>query len=94
LRQAFIVTLLNPKAIVSYLAILPIFIDPATHRGAATIMAPALTTAVLTALYGLRLCAFAQGVSRHVRAHQGLARSLRRVAGVFPNGFGLRIVRD
>ena len=33
-RQAFLITLLNPKAIVFYMAFFPLFIDPAQHRGA------------------------------------------------------------
>lgn len=94
LRQAFLITLLNPKAIVFYMAFFPLFIDPATHRGVSTFAAMALTIAVLTALYGLGLCAFAQVVSRHVRTRQRLVRGLQRVAGVFLIGFGLRLVRD
>jgi leucine efflux protein len=31
-RQAFLITLLNPKAIVFYMAFFPLFIDPATTR--------------------------------------------------------------
>jgi leucine efflux protein len=94
LRQAFLITLLNPKAIVFYMAFFPLFIDPAAHRGGPTFVAMALTIAVLTALYGLGLCAFAAAVSRHVRAHKGLARGVQRLAGLFLIGFGLRLVRD
>ncbi|MGL6112626.1 MAG: LysE family transporter, partial [Rubrivivax sp.] len=94
LRQAFVITLLNPKAIVFYMAFFPLFIDPAQHRGASTFVAMALTIAVITAVYGLGLCALAQSVSRQVRAHQGLARGLQRLAGLFLIGFGLRLVRD
>jgi threonine/homoserine/homoserine lactone efflux protein len=32
-RQAFLITLLNPKAIVFYMAFFPLFINPALHRG-------------------------------------------------------------
>ena len=32
-RQAFTITLLNPKAIVFYMAFFPLFVDPARHRG-------------------------------------------------------------
>ena len=46
LRQALLITLLNPKAIVFYMAFFPLFIDPATHRGAPTFAAMALTIAV------------------------------------------------
>ena len=40
-RQAFFITLLNPKAIVFYMAFFPLFIDPATHRGLPTFAAMA-----------------------------------------------------
>jgi leucine efflux protein len=94
LRQALLITLLNPKAIVFYMAFVPLFIDPSTYHGAPTFAAMALTIAVLTALYCLGLCAFAAAVSRHVRAHHRLARGLQRVAGMVLIGFGLRLVRD
>ena len=32
-QQALTITLLNPKAIVFYMAFFPLFVDPATHRG-------------------------------------------------------------
>ncbi len=94
LRQALLITLLNPKAIVFYMAFFPLFIDPATHRGAATWAAMALTIAMLTALYCLALCAFAQAVSQKVRTHKRLVLALQRVAGLFLVAFGLRLVRD
>ncbi len=94
LRQALLITLLNPKAIVFYMAFFPLFIDPATHRGASTFAAMALTIAVITALYCLVLCAFAQAVSHKVRTHQRLVLVLQRVAGLFLVAFGLRLARD
>jgi leucine efflux protein len=90
-RQAVVITLLNPKAIVFYMAFFPLFIDPAQHRGMVTFGAMALTIAVITAVYGLLLCAFAGAVSAQVRAHQGLARALEKLAGVFLVGFGIRL---
>ena len=91
LRQAFVITLLNPKAIVFYMAFFPLFIDPARHQGMVTFVAMAATIALITAVYGLALCAFAQAVTAKVRAHQGLARGLERAAGVFLVGFGIRL---
>jgi threonine/homoserine/homoserine lactone efflux protein len=90
-RQAFVITLLNPKAIVFYMAFFPLFIDPARHLGMRTFAAMALTIALITAAYGLTLCAFAHAVSARVRAHRRLARALERLAGVALIGFGLKL---
>ncbi|MCB1997990.1 MAG: LysE family transporter [Burkholderiaceae bacterium] len=91
LRQAMLITLLNPKAIVFYMAFFPLFIDPATHRGAITFAAMAATIAVITAAYCLLLCAFAQAVSAQVKAHRRLALALQKLAGLFLIGFGIRL---
>ena len=93
-RQAFLITLLNPKAIVFYMAFFPLFINPATHRGALTFAAMALTIAVITAIYCLTLCGFATVVSKQVSAHKSIARVLEKLAGVFLIGFGIRLLRD
>lgn len=91
-RQAFLITLLNPKAIVFYMAFFPLFIDPVSHRGSVTFVAMALTIAAITAVYCLLLCAFAQALGTRVRAHQRLARWLERLAGVVLLAFGIRLV--
>jgi leucine efflux protein len=93
-HQAFVITLLNPKAIVFYMAFFPLFIDPAMHRGLPTFAAMAVTIAIITAVYCLTLCAFANAVAAKVRAHRSAARWLERLAGVFLIGFGLRLARD
>ena len=90
-RQAFLITLLNPKAIVFYMAFFPLFIDPATHRGAVTFAAMAATIAIITAVYCLTLCAFADVVRAKVKANHRLARGLERLAGIFLVGFGIRL---
>ena len=90
-RQAFLITLLNPKAIVFYMAFFPLFIDPAQHRGMQTFVAMAATIAVITAVYCLTLCAFAQAISAQVRAHRRLAAALQRLAGLFLVGFGIKL---
>ena len=91
LRQALVITLLNPKAIVFYMAFFPLFIDPTLHRGIVTFTAMAATIAVLTAAYCLTLSAFASAIGAKVRAHQRLVRGLERLAGVFLVGFGIRL---
>jgi leucine efflux protein len=93
-RQAFFITLLNPKAIIFYMAFFPLFIDPATHRGLPTFAAMAATIAVITALYCLMLCAFANVVAAKVKANRTAARWAVRAAGVFLIGFGIKLVRE
>lgn len=90
-RQAFLITLLNPKAIVFYMAFFPLFIDPARHQGMTTFVAMAVTIAAITAAYCLLLCAFANAVSAQVKAHRRVARALEKLAGVFLVGFGIRL---
>jgi len=46
---------------------------------------------VLTAVYCLTLCAFAQAVARKFRANRRAARWLERTAGVLLVGFGIRL---
>src|SRR6476659_5389044 len=52
-RQALAITLLNPKAIVFYMAFFPLFVDPAQPAGIATFAVMAATIAALTLLYSL-----------------------------------------
>ncbi len=93
-RQAFAITLLNPKAIVFYMAFFPLFIHPATAPGLGTFALMAVTIAALTLAYCLALSACAGAVARQVRAHRRLARGLERLAGLFLIGFGWRLLRD
>ena len=92
-RQAFLITLLNPKAILFYMAFFPLFIDPAVHQGMPTFVAMALTIATLTAVYCLTLCAFADRIAARVKAHKRVSLWLTRVAGMFLIGFGIRLIR-
>lgn len=85
-RQSLLITLLNPKAIVFYLAFFPLFIDPAQHRGLITFGVMAATIAVLTFLYGLAavllahfLAEPARQPSRHRRFEQARRRLLDRL---------------
>jgi len=94
MKQAFVITLLNPKAIIFYMAFFPLFIDPSTHLGWPTFAAMALTIAIITAVYCLTLCTFANAVALKVKAHSRVATWLSRLAGVFLIGFGIRLIRN
>ncbi len=90
-RQTLMITLLNPKAIVFYMAFFPLFVDPARHPGLATFGAMALTIAVLTAAYGLTVVMLTHYLAEHMRARPGIGRALEKLAGVFLIGFGIRL---
>src|SRR4029434_6232102 len=72
-RQALPVTLLNPNAIVFYIAFFPLFIEPQTQRGFVTFAAMAVTIAALTLVCCLTLVALAGFLADRVRAHRALA---------------------
>ena len=83
--------MLNPKAIVFYMAFFPLFVDPARHQGLLSFGAMALTIAVLTFLYGLGATLIAHHMAARIRAHPRLSGGLQKLAGVFLIGFGLRL---
>jgi len=90
--QSLLITMLNPKAIVFYLAFFPLFIDPQQHRGLITFAVMATIAAVLTFLYGLILCSVAIRVAARWGDRPLLAVWLNRTAGVVMIGFGLRMI--
>jgi threonine/homoserine/homoserine lactone efflux protein len=75
------------------MAFCPLFIDPATHRGALTFAAMALSIALVTLACCLLLAAFAEAVAARVRTHCKAARRLERTAGVFLIGFGIKLAQ-
>ena len=92
-RQALLVTLLNPKAIVFYMAFFPLFIDPRTQQGFATFAAMAATIAALTLAYCLTLVALAGFLTERMRAHRALARTLEKLAGIALVGFSVKLAQ-
>lgn len=93
-RQAFLITLLNPKAIVFYMAFFPLFLDPARPATVATFAAMAVTIAALTFLYGLAVTLLVHRLAERVRAHPAAVRWLNRVAGTAMVAFGIRVALD
>jgi threonine/homoserine/homoserine lactone efflux protein len=91
LRQAALITLLNPKAIVFYMAFFPLFVDPQKHQGMVTFGAMAATIAVLTFLYGLGAVLLTHFLAERMRANPAIGRVLEKLAGVFLIGFGVKL---
>src|SRR6185312_8685621 len=90
-RQAFTITLLNPKAIVFYMAFFPLFVDPARHRGLLTFGVMAATIAALTFLYCVVVITITHFAAERMRASPRVAVWLNRVAGTMLVGFGLKL---
>jgi threonine/homoserine/homoserine lactone efflux protein len=90
-RQTLFITLLNPKAIVFYMAFFPLFVDPARHQGFRTFAVMAATIATLTFLYGLVATLLTHFLAERLRANPRIAAGLEKVAGIFLIGFGIKL---
>ncbi len=90
-QQALAITLLNPKAIVFYMAFFPLFVDPARHQGLITFGAMAATVAVLTFLYGSGATLLTHFLAERLRANPRIGRVLEKFAGVFLIGFSIKL---
>jgi threonine/homoserine/homoserine lactone efflux protein len=90
-KQAGLITLLNPKAIVFYMAFFPLFVDPALHQGLLTFAVMAATIAVLTFAYGLAVVLLTHFLAERMRANPTIARVLEKIAGIFLIGFGVKL---
>jgi leucine efflux protein len=90
-RQALMITLLNPKAIVFYMAFFPLFVDPARHQGFTTFAVMALTIAVLTFVYCLIATLLTHFLAERLRANPRISAMLEKLAGVFLIAFGVKL---
>jgi threonine/homoserine/homoserine lactone efflux protein len=90
-RQGLLITVLNPKAIVFYMAFFPLFVDPKIHMGLITFGFMALTIAALTFAYGLVVVLLAHHLAARVRANPLATVMLNKVAGALLIGFGLKL---
>ena len=90
-RQAALITLLNPKAIVFYMAFFPLFVDPARHQGLLTFGVMAATIAVLTFAYGLVAVLLTHHLAERMRSHPVFGRLLQKLAGVCLLAFGAKL---
>jgi threonine/homoserine/homoserine lactone efflux protein len=90
-RQAMLITLLNPKAIVFYMAFFPLFVDPARHQGLVTFGVMALTIAGLTFLYCVTVITITHFAADRMRASPRISVWLNRLAGTMLLGFGVKL---
>ena len=90
-RQGAFITLLNPKAIVFYMAFFPLFVDPVRHQGLSTFGAMALTIAALTFAYSLAVVLLTHHLAERLRANPAIVRMLEKTAGMFLIGFGFKL---
>lgn len=91
-RETLLITLLNPKAIMFYLAFFPQFIDPVHHQGWVTFAVMAVTIAVLGFVYCWGVVWVTHSMAERIRAHPKWTSWLQNLAGVCLIGFGLRMV--
>ena len=90
-QQALAITLLNPKAIVFYMAFFPLFVNPQHHLGVISFAVMAATIAALTFLYGLGMTLLTHHLAERMRANPMIGRWLEKLAGIFLIGFGVKL---
>ncbi|MEN9438524.1 MAG: hypothetical protein RIR09_3179 [Pseudomonadota bacterium] len=89
--QAMAITVLNPKAIVFYMAFFPLFIDPAHHQGLVTFAAMAATVAVLALGYCVAVVLLTHFMAQRLRANPRVSGFFEKTAGVFLVWFGAKL---
>jgi threonine/homoserine/homoserine lactone efflux protein len=90
-RQTLLISVLNPKAIIFYMAFFPLFIDPQQHQGMLTFGFMAMTVAVLTFFYGVLAVLITHHLAARLRANRRVSRLLERLAGICLLGFGVKL---
>lgn len=93
-RRGFLVTLINPKAIVFYMAFFPLFIDPAAHRGALTFVTMGATISACTLFYGSLLVIAGNAAAQRLARNRRIAGYASKAAGVFLIGFGIKLTTN
>ena len=90
-RETLLITLLNPKAIMFYLAFFPQFIEPAHHQGWLTFAVMASTIAVLGFVYCLAVVLITHHMAERIRANPVFSGALQKLAGLCLIGFGFKL---
>ncbi len=90
-KQSLLITLLNPKAIVFYMAFFPLFVDPAKHQGMLTFGAMAITIAFLTFLYCFSVTLITHFAAERIRRNPSLTNCLNKIAGIMLVTFSVKL---
>lgn len=90
-RRGFLVTLINPKAIMFYMAFFPLFIDPAMHRGSLTFLTMGTIISSCTLFYGSLLVLVGNAAARRLEHNRHIAAIASKTAGIFLIGFGIKL---
>lgn len=90
-RRSLLITLLNPKAIIFYMAFFPLFIDPARHHGALTLLAMAVTVSLITILFCFSCVAAVDAMAGKFKRNPRISKIAHRAAGLFLIGFGIKL---
>jgi threonine/homoserine/homoserine lactone efflux protein len=93
-RRGFLVTLINPKAIVFYMAFFPLFIDPVMHQGSVTFLAMGGVISSCTLFYGGLLVLVGNAAARRLARNRRIATFASKAAGVFLIGFGIKLTTN
>jgi leucine efflux protein len=90
-KQSMLITLLNPKAIVFYMAFFPLFVDPVKHQGLTTFAVMAATIAFLTFLYCFSVTLITHFAAERMRSNPKVTSWLNKIAGTMLVAFGLKL---
>ena len=89
--QSLFITLLNPKAIVFYMAFFPLFVDPARNPGWQTFAVMAATIAVLTFIYCMTVALITHYAAERMRSSPRVTSWLNKIAGTMLVAFGVKL---
>lgn len=93
-RRGLFVTLINPKAIVFYMAFFPLFLHPQTHSVGLGFVTMGLVISLCTLFYGSFLVVAGNAAARRFAGDGRIASLARRLAGLFLVAFGIRLTTN
>lgn len=90
--QGLILTLLNPKAVMFYMAFFPQFIDAEKHLGFITLFVMAVMVASMVFVYSVVFCALTTVLIQPFQRHPKISRYFEQLAGVSLFFFAIKML--